>query len=363
MKLQFHRALQFGLPFAICGLLFCAPSVGGGAEKNAVEITRRLSAMGTALELSVWALDRDTALTASEEAVAAVEDVESRLSTWRPGSELSRLNRIAAGTRVAISQQLESNLREAGHWWAETGAAFDPGVASLVSIWGLREGGRLPSGPEMVAALAAAGYENLVLQSGFAKRLREDFGVEEGAFGKGVALREACRAALEEGARCVLADFGGQVEIQGECPERPISIADPWDRNRYLAELNLSRGSVATSGNSERGMNVDGIPVGHLLDPRTGLPVPMWGSVTVVANDAVTADVVATALYVMGPQHGAEWMRGREGLEAVFFEGSRGSVTITATAGLSDRLKLSDENVVAHEEVIPGFAWFKNHNE
>lgn len=110
-------------------------------------------------------------------------------------------------------------------------------------------------------------------------------------------------------------------------------------------------------------MTVDGHPVGHLLDPRTGLPVPNWGSVTVVANDAVTADCVATALYVMGPQQGAEWLRGREGLDAVFFEASRGSVTITATVGLRGRLKLSDDDVAIPEDGIPGIAWFNNQNE
>ena len=306
------------------------------ADENVV--TRRVVVMGTVLELEVAARDRETALTASQAAINAVEAVDCRLSTWREESELSRLNRAGVGVPTTISPQLEADLRVARLWWSETGGWFDPGVASLVAAWDLRGGGRLPAPPELVAARSAAGFEYMLLGPGVAQRSVEGFGVEEGGFGKGIALNDAARAAVEAEALCAVIDLGGQVAVSGACGTRTVEIAHPRRRDHVVARVNLNSGSVATSGNSERGVVVDGVTHGHLLDPTTGRPAPDWGAVTVVASDPVAADCLATALFVMGPQRGAEWLRARPGLEAVFSETNGESMIITATPGLRGRL-------------------------
>jgi thiamine biosynthesis lipoprotein len=101
----------------------------------------------------------------------------------------------------------------------------------------------------------------------------------------------------------------------------------------------LNTGSVATSGNSERAIAVDGTGYGHLLDPRTGDPAPDWGAVTVVASDPVAADCLSTALYVMGADEAAEWLRQRPGIEAVFVERDKETVRVTVTPGFRGRLE------------------------
>ncbi|MGD8377957.1 MAG: FAD:protein FMN transferase, partial [Acidobacteriota bacterium] len=90
-----------------------------------------------------------------------------------------------------------------------------------------------------------------------------------------------------------------------------IAVADPEDRARTVLVLGLRDLSAATSSQSERGLLVDGRRVGHILDPRTGIPVPRAGSVTVVARSAAEADALATALFVMGPDRGLAWASGR----------------------------------------------------
>jgi thiamine biosynthesis lipoprotein len=180
--------------------------------------------------------------------------------------------------------------------------------------------------------------EHLQLGSGIARRAIAAFGVEEGGFGKGIALRDAVTAALDAEASCVVIDIGGQVVVSGSCGTTGIDIAHPRRREAVIARLDLSSGSAATSGNSERGMLIDGVRYGHLLDPTTGRPAPDWGAVTVIASDPVAADCLATALFVMGPRRGAAWLRGRPGIEAVFAETDGESMIITATSGLRGRL-------------------------
>jgi thiamine biosynthesis lipoprotein len=301
--------------------------------------------MGTRLQVTIEATDRGTALGASEAALHAVAEVELRLSTWRDDSELALFNRAPFGTTIPLSRELAAELFEARNWWMESGGAFDPGIASLVRAWDLRGPGREPSTAELGAARATAGLEHLFLGMGVARRLVDNFGIEEGGFAKGIAVRLAAAAAFAAGATCVVMDFGGQVEMSGDCGERWVEIADPDRRDHGAAWLRLRSGSVATSGNSERGVVINGVRRGHLLDPRTGWPAPDWGSVTVVASDPVAADCLSTALFVMGPRRGEAWLRGRAGIDAVFAIRDGDRTIFAATPGLEDRLEVLNGNL------------------
>jgi len=97
-------------------------------------------------------------------------------------------------------------------------------------------------------------------------------------------------------------DFGGQVLVWG----RPLTvdIADPQDRRLKRCTFILQAASLSCSGTSERGK--------HILDPRSGLPCPAWGSTAVVAADGLSADVLSTTLYVLGPDQGLVWAERHE---------------------------------------------------
>ena len=90
---------------------------------------------------------------------------------------------------------------------------------------------------------------------------------------------------------------GGRIELDGEV----VQVADPRDRYRPLCRLFLTDGSASTSAASERFVEVGSERFGHIVDPRSGRPVPAWGSVTVVGTDPFGADALSTALFVMGP--------------------------------------------------------------
>jgi thiamine biosynthesis lipoprotein len=350
--LETGRRRPVGVVSAIAGIGLVAASASSYlappaiAETSSATVERRAWAMGTRLIVTVEAVHRSAALEASEAALRAVSEVEARLSTWTDDSELSRLNRASPGTDVVLSPELEADLLEAVHWWTETGGAFDPGVAILVDAWDLRGRGRVPSATELEASLSASGPRPVILEPGIARIERAGLGIDEGGFGKGVALRSAARAAREAGAGCVVLDFGGQISIEGSCGSLWIDIAHPDDRHRGLARLEVKAESVATSGNSERGLVVDGVRYGHVLDPRSGRPAADWGTVTVVADDPVTADCLSTALFVMGPEQSIEWLRGWPEIDAIFVDRTGEKTEMTATAGLEGRLEVFGQELV-----------------
>jgi thiamine biosynthesis lipoprotein len=317
---------------------------GDGAVADPPEVERRLAEMGTWFDLTVRATDRETALTASEAAVRAVEACEARLSTWREDSELVRLNRAPLGVEVVLSEELADDLARAGRFWRLTGGAFDPGLGALVAAWGLREGGRSPSADELRTALDSGGFSGFELEGRRAVRRRPAAAIEEGGFGKGLALDAAESALRRAGAESAVLDLGGQVLVFGR--SHRLALADPAARERAVLELELSEGSLSTSGNSERGIVVDGVRRGHLLDPRTGEPAPDFGSLSVLTREATAADCLSTGLYVLGPEEAFRWCAradpARPALELVVLERAAGRLRARATAGLRGHLRALD---------------------
>jgi thiamine biosynthesis lipoprotein len=308
-------------------------------DRSVVE--RRRHVMGTWLRVHVQAPSREMAVRASEDALDAVAEADERLSTWRSDSELAVVNANAAKRPVEISEKLQSDLSRAMRCYRETAAAFSPGIGALVDAWDLRGQGRVPSRSDLSVARWNADLGGSTIDARIVRFDRAGMKIDEGGFGKGAALNDALRAAIAAGATCVTMDFGGQVAHLGSCGPLVVGIAHPDARNREIATISVAGVGVATSGQSERFTIVDGIRYGHILDPRSGSPSPDWGSVTVSTSDPLAADCIATALYVMGPDHGVRWLAEHTDIDAVFAIRTETGPRLRATSGLRGRLTTS----------------------
>ncbi len=317
-------------------------SLAAGPAAPAARVERRLEAMGTLLGVSVAGPDRAAALESSEKAVREIVRVEALITTWRSGGPLVRINTAPPGEEVLLGAEVSELLQAVFAWSQRTEGTFDPTVVPLVRAWDLRGRGRAPDAAILSRALAATGREQFRLDAaaGRACRLSAGAGIDEGAWGKGYALDGAVAALRRSGAREALLDLGGQVSAVGPAD---VAVADPRDRGRAAVRISIEDESVSTSGNSERGLTVDGRRIGHLLDPRTGRPAPDFGSATAVTPSGLTADVLSTAFFVLGPEKGldlSERLR-RRGFpnEALFLVVSDGGWKAVASPGLRSRLK------------------------
>ena len=287
-------------------------ATGGQPAAESVRVERQTYVMGTVLAATVEAADRQTGVAALEFAFEEVRRLEDVLSSWTGESEVGRVNAAPVGTGVRLSAELGEMLRVAEHWSQATGGAFDPAVGALIDAWDARGEGRVPASREISEALAASGEGafELDLESGAVVRSHERAWLDTGGFGKGAALAAAERVLRANGVETAHLDFGGQILVYGPSDQVggrwSVGIAHPSHRDVTAHVLELASGSVATSGQSERFVEVAGERIGHILDPRSGMPVPAWGSVTVVAGDPLVADILSTALFVLGPDRGRE---------------------------------------------------------
>jgi len=248
--------------------------------------------MGT--KLGAWL----PSLQAQESALAEVQRIEALASTWRPDTPWSRLN-AAGGALVSLDAESLTLLGRCQDWALRTEGAFDPVLASLIRAYGLRGVRQEPDGASLALARAAAGQSLLILDParGEARLAHPQAGIEEGGFLKGYALDRAAAAARRAGAEYGLLDFGGQLLAWGA--PRQVAISSPGDRRKEQIRLWLHGASLSTTSCSERGR--------HILDPRSGQLCEAWGSVSVITPSAFEADVLSTALYVMGPEAGFAW--------------------------------------------------------
>ncbi len=307
-------------------------------------LTRQVYLMGTVCTLTTFAEEREAGIQQVEEYVRILERAEQELSTWIDGSVLSRLNRHPLHKPFQLSESLCLLFRELVDWNRKTGSAFDPAVGSLMELRGLSTD-RESSGEIFRAAREASGMRHLQFDpSGCQVTRRREVRLDPGAFGKGDGLDRILQHAQGEGHGPWLIDFGGQLLVRGSPPGQSawsVDLAHPIERSRPFLNLRLSSGSLATSGGSERDLIVDNKRIGHILDPRNGLPVSFPGSVTVWHPTALAADILSTTLYVMGPQAGLDWAESR-GIAVCFLlpsadSGDEASVIIRASTAFKQR--------------------------
>jgi FAD:protein FMN transferase len=295
-----------GGALALVGVLALAAGGHEGAGSPLPrEIRRARHLMGSRCEVVAWGPHEDTVAAAAEAALDEVARLDALLSDYREDSELSLLNRLGDRGRMSVSADLAAFLREAIDWARLSDGTFDPTVGALIAAWDLRGAGRIPSPPELERALAATGYQHLHLGEGPTAWFDVPGVIlDPGAIGKGYALDLAARVLEAHGVHAALLELGGQYLALDPPPGKQdwrVAVADPGDRERPVLLLRLRRQSIATSGQSERGVRVGSRRLGHILDPRRGVPVDWPGQVTVLAAQATAADVLSTVALVRGP--------------------------------------------------------------
>ncbi len=301
-----------------------------------VQVRRDVYLMGTRASLEAYAPDRQSGLNRIESFLRILENTDEELSTWKADSVISRLNRHPLGESFGLSASLCDLFPRLKTWTDRTGGAFDPGVGTLVEAWGLNSGGRRPTEGELRNALETTGFGNLSLdaEACLATRDRAVL-IDVGAFGKGDALDRVRDYSVDAGFDSWMIDLGGQIMVRGAGPDRGgwrVDVAHPLNRTQSVLTIQLREGSLATSGGSERDIGTGETRIGHILNPETGHPIRTSATVTVWHERALVADILSTALYVMGVDKGLAWAE-THGIAAIFLiPDDSGQVEVRATS-------------------------------
>ena len=260
---------------------------------------------------------------------AALDEVNRQMSTWDPGSEISRFNRAGANEAVALSPDFQLVVRRALEIAEATGGAFDPTVGALVNLWGFGPDGLrrvAPTPDQIAAARRQVGWRHLRLApDGRLEKDIADLKLDLGAIAKGFGVDRVAALLRERGIENFLVEIGGETlgggrNDQGE-PWR-VGVLKPDGSTDLQGVARLTGGrAIATSGDYRNFYRDEtGELRAHIVDPHTAAPVGhAVASVSILAGDCLTADALATALFVLGPDEGLPLLAERfPGVEALF---------------------------------------------
>lgn len=261
--------------------------------------------LGTTLELLIDATSEACAREAERAVLAEFDRLERVFSVYATDSELRRWQRAEI---TETGEELRALLRLSLEWFERGRGAYNPAVGRLTARWKeAAESGTRPSAVELSQLAASIATAPYVFDGNGVLTVTGDIdGLSFNAIAKGFIVDRAVAVALAcDGVTSVMLSAGGDLVHRGSKPGgEPIVVGvedpfNPYDNAPPLTVVNVHDAGVATSGSARRGFVVDGVRYGHVIDPRTGWPVEHVASVSVMAGDAVTADVVATITGVL----------------------------------------------------------------
>lgn len=336
-----HLRVGFGfvaIPLFMLGVI----AYFAGFHRAPPPVTRNGMGMGTFLAVTLPHAASGRLESAFSLATNRLESLENMMSRYRPGSEVSRINALSGLDAQALSPETYEVLQHASYFHRLSLGAFDITVGPLMAAWGFNRGRASAEYPDervLADALEHVGCGRLFL-SDQAAFLEEGMEIDLGGIAKGYAVDRILSDIAGLGLTNALVNLGGNIRALGrpsaKLPWR-ISVRNPFKADEPLGVLNLESGmALATSGNYERFVVINGERVAHIMDPRSGRPVRGIAGVTVLAPTALEADALSTALFVLGPEAGAALIRRLPGRAALFVP-DRQPAEAMATAGFLER--------------------------
>lgn len=269
----------------------------------------QFEAMASACEIHLVSDDEATARTAAHAAAAEVHRIEQKYSRYRADSVLSGINAVAArGGAVNVDEETAGLLDYASACFRKSGGLFDITSGPLRRAWDFKAG-RLPTAGQIERILPWVGFGKLSWSNprlGFSVAGME---IDFGGIGKEYAADRAAETCMDHSIAHGLVSLGGDVRVIGPHPDGSpwrIDISDPRG-DGSVAVVDLVAGGLATSGDYERFIEIDGRRYCHILDPRTGWPAQGLASVTVVEDKCLVAGSVSTIAMLKG-RDGPAWL-------------------------------------------------------
>lgn len=283
--------------------------------------------MGNNFEFSVAGMHEDQAEDCIDEAILEVKRIEKLLTTFDQSSQTNQINAKAGIEPVPVDQEVFDLIERSLRISALTQGAFDITYGSLdKSLWNFDKNmTQLPDSDQARKMVRLINYRNVILDSKAQTVFLREKGMRIGfgGIGKGYAADRAKAVMTALGVQHGIVNAAGDLTVWGNQPTGEpwtIGIADPDKREFPFGSVTLTNTSVATSGNYEKFVMIDGIKYSHTIDPKTGYPVHGIKSTTIICPSAELADAVATPVMVMGIKAGLGLINQVNGIACIIID-------------------------------------------
>lgn len=282
--------------------------------------------MGSRFDITVVSVDEDLGYIYIQEAIGEIRRIEKMISSWDASSETTLINRNAGIKPVKVSLELFKLIERSKQISEITDGAFDISYSSMDKIWKF-DGSMttMPTNQEIRESVSKVGHKNIILNSVdntvFLKY--KGMKISFGAIGKGYAADKAKELLVSKQVPAGIINASGDLTTWGTKASGEkwlIGIANPLSKDKIFSWLPILESSVATSGNYEKFVTINGKKYTHIIDPRTGYPSAGINSVSVFAKSAELCDALATAIFIMGKNAGLSLVNQLGGTEVIIVD-------------------------------------------
>jgi len=289
--------------------------------------------MGTFARVVVVAKNSDTAKECIKAGFVEIEKVDMLMSDYKDDSDISRINKNAFNEPVKVTQPTFEVLQKSIEFSKLTDGTFDITVGPLVDLWRrATEANSVPSEDVLSVARSKVGYDNLILDSIYktVKFKIEGMRIDLGGIAKGYAIDKAIEEMQSAGAIAGMVDIGGDIRCFGQpsggkkfwqigLQDPNLTSDDSWPvaQDKPLLILQLTDAAVATSGGYRRFTLIEGQRFSHIFNSHTGESAQGLASVTIISQNALDADALATAVSVLGVEKGLSLIESIPHTEAI----------------------------------------------
>jgi len=261
--------------------------------------------MGTRIVVELWSEEPASGERAIDAVMAEMRHIDESMSTYKPTSELSRVNATAARAPVPISRELFDLLTTALEYSRITEGAFDITYASVGFMYDFRARKR-PSDEQIAGALPAVNYRHVILdrQARSVRFTQAGVRIDLGGIAKGYAVDRGIAILKQRGIAHALVQAGGDSRIIGDRFGKPwiVGIRHPDHKEQIIARLPLVDTALSTSGDYERYFDENGTRYHHIIDPHTGHSASKVRSATILADTATRSDGLSKTAFVLGAE-------------------------------------------------------------
>ena len=296
------------------------------AAENPVRYEASHESMGTVFTVAAYGRDRTFLSEVMEQVFDEVDRLDEQMSNYKPGSELSVINREAARHLIVVEPGLFHLLQICIQRSEATDGAFDVTVGPLMKAWGFFRGrGRLPTQPEISEILTRVGYHHLELDAEHRTIRFDEPGIEIdlGGIAKGYAVDRAVDILRANGITSALVSSGtSSIYALGSPPGTlgwKITLRDPYDAHKPADVIHLQNYSLSTSGSYERFFEIDGKNYCHIMNPHTGWPVQGVLSAAVLAATGTDTDGRSAGCFVMGVDGTRKYLATQPNVAVIFY--------------------------------------------
>ena len=292
-------------------------------DKDYVTVRKSITLMGSRFDITVVSVDEELGFINIQEAVGEISRIERLISSWDSQSETSLINKNAGIKPVRVSAELFKLIERSKQISEITNGAFDITYAGMDAIWKF-DGTmpRMPSTSMILKGKINVGHDKIVLdasdQSVFLKQ--KGMKISFGAIGKGYAADKAKELLVSKQVVAGMINAAGDITTWGKKTSGEkwlIGIANPLSKKTIFSWIPLLESSVATAGNSERFVTINGNKYSDLINPKTGYPATGIQTVSVFSKSAEFCDALATAIMCMGRDQGLALVNQLAGTEVI----------------------------------------------